>query len=145
MQKKSFRLGKRELRAMAGLSMGSLQTSITGFCHPELFSALGLFSGFVTDIIQGTSLDMVERGKSNNEHLRILENEKRFAELFPVFFRSMGDQDPFWECFVRMINFWKKKGYIRSVKYIEAPMTGMFGEKAFWTLHRCCSRDVRKE
>lgn len=108
---KKFQIGKkRELRAMAGLSMGSLQTSITGFCHPELFSALGLFSGFVTDIIQGTSLDMVERGKSNNEHLRILENEKRFAELFPVFFRSMGDQDPFWECFVQDDKLLEEKG-----------------------------------
>lgn len=108
---KKFRIGKkRELRAMAGLSMGSLQTSITGFCHPELFSALGLFSGFVTDIIQGTSLDMVERGKSNNEHLRILENAKRFTELFPVFFRSMGDQDPFWECFVQDDKLLEEKG-----------------------------------
>ena len=69
-----FRIGKKkEMRAMAGLSMGSLQTSIVGFHHPEIFSALGIFSGFVTDIIQGTELDMVERPLSDNEHLKIFE------------------------------------------------------------------------
>lgn len=31
---------------MAGLSMGSIQTSITAFEYPEYFSYIGLFSGF---------------------------------------------------------------------------------------------------
>ncbi len=106
-----FRIGKKkEMRAMAGLSMGSLQTSIVGFHHPEIFSALGIFSGFVTDIIQGTELDMVERPLSDNEHLKIFENAHKFGELFPIFFRSMGDEDPFWEYFVHDDKILEQKG-----------------------------------
>ena len=101
---------EKEMRAMAGLSMGSLQTSIVGFHHPEIFSALGIFSGFVTDIIQGTELDMVERPLSDNEHLKIFENAHKFGELFPIFFRSMGDEDPFWEYFVRDDKILEQKG-----------------------------------
>ena len=78
------------MRAMAGLSMGSLQTSIVGFHHPEIFSALGIFSGFVTDIIQGTELDMVERPLSDNEHLKIFENAHKFWRTISDIFRSMG-------------------------------------------------------
>lgn len=37
----------RENRAMAGLSMGGLQTVLIGFNHPELFSYYGLFSGAI--------------------------------------------------------------------------------------------------
>lgn len=87
--------GSKERRAMAGLSMGSLQTSIIGFNHPEYFSALGIFSGFVTDMMQGTELDMVDRGPGSNEHLRILEDADAFARTFPVYFRAIGDEDPY--------------------------------------------------
>ena len=93
---KKFRIGgSRERRAMAGLSMGSLQTSIIGFTHPEYFCALGVFSGFVTDMMQGTELDMIDRGPGNNEHLRILDDAQSFARTFPVFFRAIGDKDPY--------------------------------------------------
>lgn len=34
-------------RAMAGLSMGSMQTSVLGLTHPDTFGWLGLFSGFM--------------------------------------------------------------------------------------------------
>lgn len=41
---------------MAGLSMGSIQTSITAFEYPEYFSYIGLFSGFLRDFIQGDKI-----------------------------------------------------------------------------------------
>ena len=115
---KKFRVGgKKELRAMAGLSMGSLQTSIIGFTHPELFDALGVFSGFVTDIIQGSELDMPGRGPSDNKHLEILDESDRFNSLFKVFFRSMGDKDPFWQFFRHDDKMLEEKGItqIRNV------------------------------
>ena len=97
---KKFRVGRtKKMRAMAGLSMGSLQTSIIGFKHPEYFSSLGIFSGFVTDIIQGSPLDMVDRGTSENKHMKILDDAKVFNKTFDVYFRAMGDKDPFWENF----------------------------------------------
>lgn len=94
---KKFRVGTtKEMRAMAGLSMGSLQTSMIGFSHPELFSALGVFSGFVSDMITGSPLDLAHDKPGDNAHLAILEDREAFAETFCVFFRAMGDADPFW-------------------------------------------------
>ena len=87
-----------------------------GFHHPEIFSALGIFSGFVTDIIQGTELDMVERPLSDNEHLKIFENAHKFGELFPIFLDLWGMKTHFGNILFVMIKFWNKKGYLRSVK-----------------------------
>ena len=92
--------GKKELRAMAGLSMGSLQTSMSGFRHPELFSALGIFSGFLHDWIQGSEIDMVKRGPGDDAHLAILNDAERFNSMFRVFFRAIGEDDPFLNYFL---------------------------------------------
>ena len=108
---KKFRVGKtKKMRAMAGLSMGSLQTSIIGFMHPEYFSSLGIFSGFVSDIIQGSPLDMVDRRASENEHMKILDDAEAFNKKFDVYFRAMGDKDPFWEHFEHDDQILSEKG-----------------------------------
>lgn len=88
-------------RAMAGLSMGSLQSCITTFHHPELFSYVGLFSGFMSDFIQGSELDMVKRDSSKNLHLQFLDKREEFEHAFRVFFRAMGEDDIFMEHFLR--------------------------------------------
>ena len=129
-----FRVGKtKEMRAMAGLSMGSLQTSITGFLHPEYFSSLGIFSGFVTDIIQGSPLDMAHDEKSKNEHLKILDNAKAFEDTFDVYFRAMGDVDPFWEHFAHDDKMLQEKG----IKQIRKVYPGTHD----WNVWRMCIRD----
>ncbi len=131
---KKFRIGgKKELRAMAGLSMGSLQTSITGFQHPEYFTALGIFSGFVTDIIQGGALDQVKREKSGNEHMKILDDAETFSESFEVFFRAIGDEDPFWEDFVHDDRILEEKG-IRQIRKV-------YPGTHDWNVWRMCIRD----
>jgi len=109
--------GSRTMRAMAGLSMGSLQTCICGFTHPEVFYALGVFSGFVSDIITGSPLDVPDRGPGDNSHLEILNDSKAFARYFPVFFRAMGDKDPFWCYFEKDDKMLAEKGiqHIRKV------------------------------
>lgn len=89
----------KDKRAMAGLSMGSLQTSIIGMNHPEMFSALGIFSGFVGDMITGSELDQINRGPGEDSHLKVLENTEEFNSYFDVYFRAMGDEDPFFEFF----------------------------------------------
>ena len=129
-----FRVGKtKEMRAMAGLSMGSLQTSITGFNHPEYFSSLGIFSGFVTDMIQGSLLDQVDRGASDNEHLKILDDPKAFTETFKVYFRAMGNVDPFWEHFEHDDKMLQEKG-ISQIRKV------YFGAHD-WNVWRMCIRD----
>lgn len=93
---KRYRIGgSKERRAMAGLSMGSVQTSIAGFCHPELFSSLGIFSGFLYNWIQGSEIDMVKRASGDNSHLAFLEDRENFDKAFKIFFRAIGDKDPF--------------------------------------------------
>ena len=78
------------LRAMAGLSMGSFQTSITTLTHPDLFGYAGLFSGFMrapwpTDEAQ--------------DHLALAGQPEAFNEAFRVFYRAMGTEDQFFDAF----------------------------------------------
>lgn len=77
-------------RAMAGLSMGSIQTSVIGLTHPELFGYLGLFSGFMRNLMTR---------ESGNVHLEALKDTKAFEEAYRVFFRSIGEKDHFFERF----------------------------------------------
>ena len=76
-------------RAMAGLSMGSYQTSITTLTHPELFAYAGLFSGFLR----------FPRGGEAEKHLALLDDPAAFKAAFRVFYRAMGTEDNFFEAF----------------------------------------------
>lgn len=76
-------------RAMAGLSMGSYQTSIVTMTHPELFSYVGVFSGFMR----------FPRAGETEPHLAILDDGERFNESFRVFYRAMGTEDQFFSSF----------------------------------------------
>lgn len=85
---KQYRIGKsRENRAMAGLSMGSIQTSRTAVLHPDQFHSIGLFSGFFRDIL--------------GDDLRYLSTEKlsAFRSANVRFFRAMGTEDPYFSAF----------------------------------------------
>ena len=131
---KKFRVGKtKEMRAMAGLSMGSLQTSITGFLHSEYFSSLGIFSGFVTDFIQGSLLDQAHDKPSKNEHLKILDDAEKFAQTFDVYFRAMGDSDIFWEHYAHDDEMLQEKG-IRQIRKV-------YKGAHDWNVWRMCIRD----
>ena len=78
-------------RAMAGLSMGSYQTSTTTLSHPELFGYAGLFSGFLS----------FPRAGSPEPHLAILDTPEVFNASFRVFYRAMGTEDQFFSSFTR--------------------------------------------
>ena len=82
----------RENRAMAGLSMGSSQTAQIGLKHPEVFSSLGCFSGFMRS---DASIPFVRQ-----VHLRPLtENPAYIRDNYTVFFRSMGTLDAHFDRF----------------------------------------------
>jgi Enterochelin esterase and related enzymes len=72
-------------RAMAGLSMGSLQTSIITMKHPDLFGYVGVFSGFVEAFGMLAPDDL--------SYLKELDHKKKFEEDFKVFFRAVGEED----------------------------------------------------
>lgn len=86
-------LPDRAHRALAGLSMGSEQASVIGLSHPEVFCALGLFSGFVRF---DTKTDF-----SACAHLRPLEKDPHYLrDNYAVFFRSIGEKDVYLPVFL---------------------------------------------
>ncbi|MDE3198853.1 MAG: esterase [Acidobacteriota bacterium] len=67
-------------RALAGLSMGGGHTIYTGFAHPELFSALGIFSpGLVRDF--------------DTRYKNVLADPKAFNAKVPLVWIACGDID----------------------------------------------------
>lgn len=81
-------LKERNYRAMAGLSMGSMQTSVITFKNQELFAWAGLFSGFLRDVM--------------NEDCGHLESAytDSFRENMCLLFRAMGTEDEFYPVFL---------------------------------------------
>jgi len=77
-------------RAMAGLSMGSYQTSLITMLHPEMFGYVGVFSGFLRS----------PRDRNYQEHLLLLNDGERFRSSFRVFYRAMGEDDIFFDHFL---------------------------------------------
>ena len=76
-------------RAVAGLSMGSMHTSVASLTHPELFGYAGLFSGFLRSPFT-----------KENPHLKALDDAAAFEKDFRLFFRGMGDEDQFLSAFL---------------------------------------------
>jgi enterochelin esterase-like enzyme len=76
-------------RAMAGLSMGSFQTSITTLSNPDLFGYAGLFSGFLR----------APWGNMPQPWLEILDDAEKFKETYRVFYRAMGTEDQYFNAF----------------------------------------------
>ena len=70
-------------RAMAGLSMGSYQTSVVTLSNPDKFAYAGVFSGFIRS----------PRAVGEETHLRTLEDAEKFNASFRVFYRAMGTED----------------------------------------------------
>ena len=77
-------------RAMAGLSMGSYQTSRLTLSHPELFGWAGLFSGFLR----------APWGGEQEPHMALLDDKAAFADSFRLFYRAMGTEDQFFDRFL---------------------------------------------
>lgn len=91
---KKYRIkADRDHRAMAGLSMGSIQTSMTALAHPELFGWIGLFSGFMRNFIGVEEV--------NGDHLKLLlADPEKFNRENRLFFRAMGKQDAYFGFFM---------------------------------------------
>lgn len=82
-------IADREHRALAGLSMGSIQTSRITFRHQDMFAWAGLFCGFLRDIISGDNSHLNESCTGTyNENMRLL-------------FRAMGEEDYYFQEFLK--------------------------------------------
>ena len=92
-------------RAMAGLSMGSFQTSVVALKNPDLFGYAGLFSGFLRFLRDGVP----------NEHLALLDDPDSFHQAFRVFYRAMGTEDQYFSAFEADDALVKEKG-VRMIR-----------------------------
>ncbi len=110
-------------RAMAGLSMGSFQTSVVTLTHPELFGYAGLFSGFLRS----------PREEAADEHLALLDDGEKFAESFKLFYRAMGTEDMFFDHFEADDEMLKTK----PVKMVRQTFPGGHD----WSVWRRCIHD----
>lgn len=97
-EKKYRTFGDKAHRAMAGLSMGSMQTSVVTLKHQDLFAYAGIFSGFVTDFLSG-----------HKEHVKP-EYLCTYSKNLTYIFRAMGDQDIFMERFLEDDKLLEKYG-----------------------------------
>lgn len=108
-------------RAMAGLSMGSIQTSHIAMRHQELFSYVGLFSGFFSNPFTQEQVHLSE------------ENIRTWQDNIKVFFRAMGDEDMFLPMFHADDSLIEKEGIIQNRKIYHG------GHE--WKVWRQCLRD----
>ncbi len=82
-------LADKQHRAIAGLSMGSMQTSVISLKHQDMFDYVGVFSGFVQDVLTGYE-----------EHVSP-ENLSTYGTNIKYLFRGIGDQDRFIDAFFK--------------------------------------------
>ena len=70
--------------------MGSVQTTRTVCDHPDLFSEVGIFSGFLRNVIEGNpDRDVVDRKPYEQAHLKAMDNPA-FNSYFHTFLRCIG-------------------------------------------------------
>ena len=78
-------LADKENRALAGLSMGAMQTQKIAFAHPELFRSAGIFSGSLTI------------KNEEDDYSNILLNKEEFEKRFKVLFVGCGLEEGMYE------------------------------------------------
>jgi enterochelin esterase-like enzyme len=133
---RTYRVRKNKWnRAMAGLSMGSLQTSIVALKHSDLFGYAGIFSGFVQPF--GSILN-------ENSHLKILDKREKFESDFKVFFRAVGDLDSV------ALDLFRKDTQLFSEKGLSPESCKVHIEKIYpgeheWNVWRMCLRDFAQK
>ncbi|MCG6191129.1 esterase [Maribellus maritimus] len=83
---KNYRvLSDKENRALAGLSMGALQTQITGMNNPNLFNYLGVFSIGLQTEFGDTTTDLL---KAYDTNMNVLKQNG-----FKLFYIGVGKED----------------------------------------------------
>lgn len=95
-------------RAIAGFSMGSMQSSIIGLSNPDKFAYIGLLSGFMRRLGPNLENDM---SLETNPHLKLLENKERFMSEIKLFYRAIGSNDLHLNAFLGDDDFCAKNGY----------------------------------
>lgn len=114
-------IADREHRAMAGLSMGGMQTQRIVFEHPELFAWVGIFSGGL--VIADEECDYSD----------VLLNPEAFEERFRLLFVACGTKEVFYE---------DTKKNVDTVLQHNVPVD-MYEDYGYhdWTFWRHCAKE----
>lgn len=119
--KKYRTLADRKNRAMAGLSMGSMQTQKTVFDNKDLFASAGLFSGGL--IIKNDEFDYSD----------VLCNKENYENTFKLLYVACGTKEFFYE------------SCVNSIKEVQSHSINLetFLEYGYhdWTFWRHCLKD----
>lgn len=116
---------------MAGLSMGSMQTSIVTMKHPDMFGYAGVFSGFVGPF---------NKTNAENSYIQLLDDREKFTQSFRVFFRACGDEDLVaLERFEADRALFEEKGLAPAENSIHVEK--MYPGEHEWNVWRMCLRD----
>ncbi|BCJ94198.1 hypothetical protein acsn021_17670 [Anaerocolumna cellulosilytica] len=112
---------QKEKRAMAGLSMGGMQTQKTVFHNTELFAWAGIFSGGL--VIQNEEED----------YTPLLKDLSAFQQAFKLLYIACGEQDGFYE---------ETFETVQDLKACNIPLVTFF-QKGYhdWTFWRHCVTD----
>lgn len=120
-------------RAMAGLSMGSMQTSQVTLGNPDKFGYAGVFSGFVGAFKIG-------QVQPDLSYLEELDDKEKFQQDFKVFFRACGTTD-----LVALDRFEKDREMFRekglSPEECPVHVEKMYHGEHEWNVWRMCLRD----
>lgn len=84
-------------RGIAGFSMGSMQSCVYGLRHPEIFSHIGLLSGFMRRV--GRPDTDLSKDLELNDHLKVMMDKEFFEKEYSLFFRGVGSLDMKFDAF----------------------------------------------
>ncbi len=80
-------IADKKHRAIAGLSMGSLLSGEMIMYHYDVFGSAGLFTGY-------TYPKVFNRGKSQDDQLKVFDDPETFNREVNPFFGAIGDREP---------------------------------------------------
>lgn len=118
-------IADREHRAMAGVSMGGMQTQRTIFGFLELFAWAGIFSGGF--VLKNEEVD----------YRNILFHKEKFENMFRMLFVACGEQEPFYEETCKNVREVLEKGIVLETYFAKGQHD--------WTFWRHCAVEFLKK
>lgn len=95
-------------RAIAGFSMGSMQSSVIGLNNPDKFAYIGLLSGFMRRLGPDRDYDL---SMETNPHLTLMNDKERFISEIKLYYRGIGSEDSHYNAFLNDDALCKAKGF----------------------------------
>ena len=108
-------------RGLAGFSMGSMQASLTGLSHTDVFSYIGLLSGFMRSRNPNSDgSDMLE----SNPFLKIMTDPEKFQSEVRLYYRAIGTCDEHYSSYVTDTKMCKELGFDKLPNFVSREYEG---------------------